>query len=116
MTQTERVLRALQQAGDRGVTQVDFALPDVVDGLPPITRVAARVKDLREQGHMIVAAGTRQSCRVYTLVSQQELQEAAVSPEGDLAYGAAPDGLFGARAAPTASGARCAIYDDWEDS
>jgi len=114
VTQSERVLRALQRAGDRGVTQVDFALPDVIDGGPPITRVAARVKDLREHGHMIVAAGTRQQCRVYALVSRRELTEAAVSPEGDLAYGAAPDGLFGAP--EPRRGPVCAIYDDgWED-
>lgn len=104
MTQTERVLRALQQAGDRGVTQVDFALPDVVDGGPPITRVAARVKDLRVQGHVIVGAGTRQSCRVYELVPQTDLQAADTAPDADA-------GLF-APAEP--EGPRCAIYDDWE--
>lgn len=111
MTQTERVLRALQAAGDRGVTQVDFSLPDVVDGGPPITRVAARIKDLREHGHMIVGAGIRQSCRVYQLVAQAELAAAA-----DAAYEAAAEGLFTAAAAPSGAAPKCAIYDDdWED-
>lgn len=109
MTQSERVLRALQTAGSRGVTQVDFSLPDVVDGGPPITRVAARVKDLREQGHMIIGAGLRQSCRVYLLVPQAG--PAAPTGASDTAYVAADEGLF----APAESrGPRCAIYDDWE--
>lgn len=113
VTQSERVLRALQAAGERGVTQVDFALPDVIDGGPPVTRVAARIKDLRQHGHTIVAAGLRQSCRVYQLVPAQELAGAATAPSRGPAYPGSTDGLFGAHAAPT--GPRCAIYDDWEE-
>jgi len=110
VTQSERVLRALQTAGSRGVTQVDFSLPDVVDGGPPITRLAARVKDLRGQGHTIIAAGLRQSCRVYELVPQAGLAEP--SGASDTAYVAADAGLFAPAETPAP---RCAIYDDWED-
>lgn len=103
-SQTDRVLDALRKAGPRGITAVDFALPDVIDGGPPITRVAARVMDLRHQGHTIIASGTRHKCRVYELV-------AAPAP-ADLAYAAAAETAFQAPARPSP---RCAIYDDWED-
>lgn len=67
MTQTDRVLAALHDAGPTGVTQVDFSLPHVVDGGAPITRLAARIKDLRDQGFRIHDAGTRHRCRVYVI-------------------------------------------------
>lgn len=70
-TQAERVLRALERAGRHGVTQVDFDLPDVIDGGPPIKRVAARVHELREQhGHRITEHGRRHKCVVYVLAPQ----------------------------------------------
>lgn len=47
-TQNERVLQALRDAGDRGVCS--FA-PFSWD--PPITRVAARVVELKALGHAI---------------------------------------------------------------
>lgn len=68
MTQTNRVLAALYRAGRAGITQVDFALPNVIDGGAPITRVAARIKDLRDTGVRIEVIGTRHSCAVYALV------------------------------------------------
>jgi len=52
-TQTDRVLRVLQQRGERGVSAVDFLLPHVVDGGPPILRLPSRVDDLRRRGHRI---------------------------------------------------------------
>lgn len=103
-SQTDRVLNALRKAGSRGITAVDFQLPDVIDGGPPIMRVAARVMDLRRQGHTIISAGTRQKCRRYELV--------AVPAPADLAYQAAAETAFEAPARPVP---RCAIYDDWED-
>lgn len=74
MTQTERVLAALAANPDRGITQVDFSLPNVIDGGPPITRVAARIGELREDGHNVISDGHREKCRVYKLIP------AAVSP------------------------------------
>src|SRR4030095_15562487 len=49
------------------LTQVDFLAPNVIDGYAPITRLAARIKDLRDDGHEIVVDGERYSCAVYKL-------------------------------------------------
>lgn len=67
MKQADRVLAALRLQGDRGITQVDFLAPDVIDSGPPITRVPARILELAEAGHDIEKAGTRDKCRVYKL-------------------------------------------------
>lgn len=67
MTQKQRVLRGLERAGKHGVTQVDWLGPVTVDGGPPITRLAPRIKELRDEGYPIVTAGIRDSCRVYVL-------------------------------------------------
>lgn len=67
MVQRKRVLRALQQAGDHGICSVDFAAPQVIDGGPPIMRVAARIEELRSEGFIIGDAGQRHGTRVYVL-------------------------------------------------
>lgn len=67
MTQTDRVLAALSAAGATGITQVDFTLPNVVDGGKPILRVGARIHELREAGFNIQNHGTRNQCAVYVL-------------------------------------------------
>lgn len=67
MTQRERILAALRAAGRRGITQVDFLRFPTVDGGPPVTRVAARVQELRDEGLDIVSSGTRDRCAVYVL-------------------------------------------------
>lgn len=54
-TQRDRVLVALKRAGRRGLTQIDFHAPHVVDGGTPITRLAPRIRELREQGYTIVS-------------------------------------------------------------
>lgn len=66
MRQRDRVLRALKRHPD-GVTQVDFLAPNVIDGGAPITRVAARIRDLRQDGHVIEVNGERYGCVVYRL-------------------------------------------------
>ena len=48
-TQRHRVLRRLHQAGSAGVCVADF----IHDTRPPITRVAARVAELRDHGFHI---------------------------------------------------------------
>jgi hypothetical protein len=53
MTQKQRILAQLQAAGGRGVSPVDFLAPDVCDGGSPILRVAARILDLKNEGHSI---------------------------------------------------------------
>lgn len=67
MTQRDRVLSALRHAGPTGLTQVDFLGPQVCDKGKPITRVAARVNELRDQGFTITSSGTRHGCAVYVL-------------------------------------------------
>jgi len=69
MTQRQRVLAALEARGPVGITQVDFLLPSVVDGRQPITRVGARIEELRRAGLDIESDGRRDSCVVYVLRS-----------------------------------------------
>lgn len=94
MTQRDRVLHALQAAGARGVTQVDFMLPGVIDGGAPITRVAARIDELRRAGHQIVNVEWRQKCIVY------RLEQPAVAPTPEPAQDASAElSLFSTEAA-----------------
>lgn len=70
MSQTDRVLKAPRQAGTRGITQSDFTPPEggtVIDGGGRITRVAARVLDLREKGHGITTGPDRDGFTTYVL-------------------------------------------------
>lgn len=67
MTQSDRVLRALKLAGGTGITQLDFLRTPTIDGGPPITRVAARIQELRDAGHTILSDGKRGKCTVYKL-------------------------------------------------
>ena len=53
MTQKQRILAQLRAAGGRGVSPTDFLAPDVCDGGKPILRVAARILDLKNEGHSI---------------------------------------------------------------
>ena len=92
MTQAERVLRALERTPD-GITAADFSgLHGTPDGGPPITRVAARILELRGRGYDIVEAGKRDRCKVYKLVG---------SPHVPLPVPAAPEPrLFNAALGP----------------
>lgn len=69
VTQATRVLAALSRAGDRGLTQGDWLNPGGADGAGRITRVAARVEELRADGLPIVKDGKREGFAVYRLVS-----------------------------------------------
>jgi hypothetical protein len=75
MTQKDRVLKSLRVAGSRGITQADWtgAYGATPDGGAPITRVAARVLDLSQDGHTIKKGPLRDSCRVYRLESTEPL-------------------------------------------
>lgn len=77
MTQKERVLAALRRGA---VCQVDFLAPNVIDGHPPITRLAARISDLREDGWDIREAGRRYGCSLYAL-TLRERAEPVEQPE-----------------------------------
>lgn len=52
-TQNERVLRALRRQGRFGITPIDFVRTPTIDGHPPILRLAARIGELRAEGHRI---------------------------------------------------------------
>ena len=67
MTQLERVLAALRQHPDRGITRVDFIRYPTIDGGPPIINIPARILELRDAGEPIIDAGIRDKCRVYRL-------------------------------------------------
>jgi hypothetical protein len=72
LTQKDRVLRALRTTRGRGVTAVDFLAPAVIDSGAPITRVAARIEELRKDGHNIQLAGRRDECVIYVLAPPAE--------------------------------------------
>ena len=80
-TQTERVLALSKRFN--GVCQADLLLPDVADGGAPITRVAARLWDLEQEGYEFEAIGTRKRCKVFRLI-EAERSAGARRDEGGL--------------------------------
>jgi hypothetical protein len=96
MTQNKRVLRALRRH-PQGICQGDFFPPNVLDGGYPITRLAARIKDLREQGHEIEVDGERWGYAVYKLAQARQEREPvppAEMPAIPVDENAKPDALF----------------------
>lgn len=93
--QRDRVLRALQTAGSSGITAADFSgLHGTPDGQEPITRVAARILELKSAGYNVEAltdrdgkAVKRDKCKVYVLRPSHE-------PLPIIASGSEPAGLF----------------------
>lgn len=77
MTQTERVEQLLRRRGDHGITLVDFLPPETADGGGPLTRLSARVADLRQSGRNIVTEGTRDGFAVYVLRDEQRISAGA---------------------------------------
>lgn len=71
-TQTERVIKAARSY--RGITQVDFLLPGVVDGGTPITRVGARLFDAEQMGYSFECIGRRDKCKAWRLLSEPEVE------------------------------------------
>jgi hypothetical protein len=92
-TQLDRVLAAARSY--RGTCQTDFLAPDVCDGGPPITRVAARIQDLETLGHRFEIIGTRSKTRVYRLLDVEQGRGArppgVPQPTDGLAAPALPD-------------------------
>lgn len=83
-SQRDRALAAMRRHGT--VCAVDFMAP-TIDGGPPITRLAARIDELRAVGHVIVAAGWRHKTRVYRL-------EREATVPADIVDTPAADALF----------------------
>jgi hypothetical protein len=78
LTQVERVVAAARSF--RGVCQVDFLAPDVVDNGKPITRLAARLWDAEQQGFEFECIGKRSGCNVYRLVSEPDVERRVDRP------------------------------------
>jgi hypothetical protein len=92
MTQKLRVLAALRSRGARGITSVDFLLPNIIDGGKPITRVAARVLELRQENHRIVVEGERDGCYIYRLLEDaQDARPVPPAPSAAETLGSLPD-------------------------
>jgi hypothetical protein len=68
LTQADRVLVSLTEAGSQGITQADWLPHGGMDGLGKITRLAARIEELRKDGLAIKKDGQRQGFAVYKLV------------------------------------------------
>jgi hypothetical protein len=77
MTQVQRVEQLLRRRGSRGVCLADFLPPATADGGGPITRLGARIADLRESGRDIVTEGTRDGFAVYVLREKQRVAASA---------------------------------------
>jgi hypothetical protein len=82
ITQNDRVLAALKQAGRSGITELDFEAPRVTDGGKPIRRLAARVFDLRLRGLPVEPDGERDGVTVYVLKSDENAQTAPTVETG----------------------------------
>lgn len=64
--QVDRVLAALR-ANPQGLNETRFAAPNVIDGGAPIQRVAARIWDLKQDGHVITVRRERNLTATYML-------------------------------------------------
>lgn len=70
MTQRARLLALLRDRGPAGVSPADFLLPDVADGGPPITRLAARALELRAAGFDVASVTDGGAFTRYVLTSE----------------------------------------------
>lgn len=98
MTDKQRILARLELGP---VSPVDFAAPNVCDGGKPVMRVAARVKDLRDEGYNIPpAARAENGTAIYILV--KDVDEASMITAGEPASSASSTsaGVIGAPAEP----------------
>lgn len=68
-TQCDRILALSKRFN--GVCQSDLLGPDVADDGPPITRVAARLWDLEQEGHAFEHIGWRSKTKVFRLIEAE---------------------------------------------
>lgn len=78
MTDKERVLRRLRAGHDVSPLDFDATSDAVVDGGKPIKRVAARINELRDDGHRIDTVGRRNRCALYRLIRDADMRDADV--------------------------------------
>ena len=93
-----RVYRALQRAGEHGITSADFAGDTAIDGGPRILRVPRVIADLRDSGAVIpepskLAEHRRDQCVVFRFVPDV-LAALRESPEPSM-YERVPDPIPG---------------------
>lgn len=67
MSDTDRVLALLRTRKEAGVSPIDFAAPNVVDGEKPVMRVAARILELRKDGFDITTGRAVNGTAIYRL-------------------------------------------------
>ena len=79
MTDKERVLRRLRAGHDVSPLDFDATTDAVVDGGKPIKRVAARINELRDEGHQIDTVGRRNRCALYRLIRDAEVRNTSVT-------------------------------------
>lgn len=103
-TQKQRVLRALEDAGDRGLDRTAFLAPDVIDDGPPILQFAGRIAELRADGHRIEVRGRTHRCARYVLAADPA--PAVVAPDEPA------DAVSLFDAGPTRTGSP---FDPWGD-
>jgi hypothetical protein len=84
-SQADRVLMSLVNAGSRGVSQADWLQAGGVDGRGRITRLAARVGELRADGLNVVTDGELDGFAVYKLRAAPS--RVVVTDEGPPAVG-----------------------------
>ena len=77
MTQRDRVLAALALGP---VSPISFIRHPTVDGGPPILRVAARIHELRADGHEITETRAPDGTAVYTLASPRSSRAGNTAP------------------------------------
>jgi uncharacterized lipoprotein YddW (UPF0748 family) len=82
-SQADRVLMSIVQAGSQGVTQGQWLQTGGIDGLGVISRVAARVDELKDDGLNIVTEGKRDGYAVYKLRAAPRVVEAEPEPPAD---------------------------------
>lgn len=98
-TQTDRVLAILRDAGGF------YTSAQQITEQTGITRVAARIHDLKEQGIEIESKFVdRSKGKSYRLKASERIKQPPVEPD------AFPEGLF----ANQSTAPKCAIDDDWE--
>jgi len=107
-TQKARILAALERAGARGVDRTAFLGPETADFLPPVLQFAARIGELRADGHNIEAHGRRNRCVVYRLVAEPAQEPVPAAPNRSGSDAEAADVLF-----ETAPASRSA-FDPWD--
>jgi hypothetical protein len=103
----ERVLELARKRGTYGIHPTDFDAGRVVDGGKPIRRLAARIDELRDQGHWFDTRRHRDRTVTYVLVRDAAAVELVLSRAGE----PEPERLFEPPPAPPLN-----ALHDWDDA